>query len=111
VNADVVVGVGRAGSTAIRVNLPATATHIAFLADLLILVGETLQLGILEMLDIDHLVLRLVDRFDDFVKFQVNSPRVAVLRVLDQEHDQKSYDCCACVDYELPSIRISKKRS
>lgn len=83
---------------------------VAFLAHLLVLVGEFLQFVVREMLDVDHLVLRLIDRLDDFVELEVDGARVAILRVLDQEHHKESDDRRAGVDDELPGIRVVEVR-
>src|SRR3984957_4767525 len=45
---------------------------------------------------------------DQLVQFQVNCPRIAVLRVLDEKHHQKGDNRCASIDDQLPGIRIVK---
>ena len=63
------------------------------------------------MLDVDHLVLRLVDGLDDFVQLQMNGAGVAILRVLDQEHHEEGDDGRAGIDDELPGIRVVEVRA
>jgi hypothetical protein len=77
-------------------------------AHLLISVSEPLQFGIRQVLNVDHLVVRLVDGLNDLVQLQVNRLGIAVLGVLDQENDKKCYDRRSRVDDQLPSIRIMK---
>ena len=86
------------------------ATVVAFLANLLVLVGEFLQFIVREMLDVDHLVLRLVDRLDDLVQLQMTGAGVAILRVLDQEHHEERDDGRAGINDELPRVRIVEVR-
>jgi hypothetical protein len=85
------------------------ATAVAFLAHLLVLVRKLLQFIVREMLDVDHLVLRLVDRLDDLVELEVNGAGVAVPRVLDREHQQETDDS-AGIDDELPGVRVVEVR-
>jgi hypothetical protein len=63
------------------------------------------------VLDVDHLVVRLVNRLNDLVEFEVNRARIPVLRILDQEHDQKCDDSRAGIDYELPGIGVVEVRT
>jgi hypothetical protein len=86
--------------------LPQPAPVVAFLAHLLILVRNALEFVIRKVLYIDHLVLRLVDRFDDFIQLEVDRAGVAVLRILDQENDQEGHHGRAGIDDELPGIRV-----
>jgi hypothetical protein len=88
----------------------ASAAAVAFLAYLLVLVGEFLQLVIREMFDIDHLILCLIDGLDDLIELQVNGAGVTVLRVLDQKHHEESDDGSASIDDELPGIGIMEVR-
>src|SRR5205807_4709601 len=48
---------------------------------------------------------------DDLVQFQVDRPGIAVLRILDQENDEKRYHRLARIDDQLPGVRIMKIRS
>jgi hypothetical protein len=86
------------------------ATAVAFLAHLLVLVRKLLQFIVREMLDVDHLVLRLVDRLDDLVELEVNGAGVAVLRVLDQEHHEERDHGGAGIDDELPGVGVVEVR-
>ena len=88
----------------------ARSSLVAFLAHSLIPVGQLLKFLIRQVLDVDHLVMRLVDGFNDLIQLQVDSAGITVLRVLDQEHDKKRYDRRARVDDQLPSVRIMKIR-
>jgi hypothetical protein len=60
------------------------------------------------MFDVDHFVLCLIDGFNNLVQLQVNSLGVPVLRILDQKNHQERDDSGACIDDELPRIRILK---
>src|SRR5437868_6481184 len=99
---------GRPGVLILMLAPPAAA--VAFLAQLLVLVREFLQFIVREVFDVDHLVLRLIDRLDDFIELQVDGAGIAVLRVLDQEHHEERDDSRAGVDDELPGIRVMEIR-
>ena len=71
-------------TTAFLMFLPACpAPDVAFLSHFLKFVGKFLQLIIGEMLDVDHLIMRLINRLNDLIEFQVNGACVPVLRILD----------------------------
>jgi hypothetical protein len=91
--------------------LPAAAPVVAFFSHLLVPVRESLEFVVGQVLDVDHLVLRLVDRFNDLIEFEVNRARIPVLRILDQEHDQKCDDSRAGIDNELPGIGVLEVRA
>ena len=56
---------------------------IAFLSDLLVSVRQLLQLRIRQMLNVDHFIVRLIDRFDDLIQLEMNGATIAILRVLN----------------------------
>ena len=55
--------------------------------------------------------MRVSCRTDQFIEFQLQRFAVAVLRVLNQEHHEKSYDGRAGVDDELPGVADTEKRA
>ena len=69
---------------------------------------QLIEFKIAEVLDIDHLIVRLVDGPDQFVQFEIDGARVAVLRVLNEEDHQERDDGCAGVDHQLPGVRKVK---
>src|SRR4051812_42677170 len=75
-------------------------------ADVFVLRGKHLQLFVAELLDVNHLVLRLLRGTDQFVELEVQGARVSVLRVLDDEHHQERDDRGGGVDDELPCVRV-----
>jgi hypothetical protein len=46
---------------------------------------QLIELKIAEVLDVDHLIVRLVHGADQFVQLEIDGARVAVLRVLNEE--------------------------
>jgi hypothetical protein len=76
----------------------------------LVFIRDLLQFIVRKVFDVDHLILSLVDRLDDLIQLQVNGPRVAVLGVLDQKHDQESDDGGAGIDDQLPGVRVVEVR-
>ena len=44
------------------------------------------------------------DRTDQFIQFDLQGFRIAVLRILDQENHQEGNDRGACVDHQLPGV-------
>lgn len=52
-----------------------------------------------------------LSRADDLVQLGLHGRRIAVLRVLDEEHHQERYDGSAGVDDKLPSVRPGEKRT
>jgi hypothetical protein len=91
--------------------LQAAAPVIAFFPHLLVLVREPLEFVVGQVLDVNHLIVRLVNRLNDLVEFEVNRARIQVLRILDQEHDQKYNHIRAGIDNELPGIGVVEIRS
>jgi hypothetical protein len=77
----------------------------------LVFLGQLFQFRIGEMLNINHLILGLINRLDDFVELQMDSACVPVLRVLDQKHHEKRHDRRAGINNELPGVRILEVRS
>jgi hypothetical protein len=100
-----------ADSSPASVPFTTLTANIAFFSHLLIFICQVLQFGIRQVLNVDHLVVRLVDGLDDLVQFQVDRPGIAVLRILDQENDEKRYHRRARIDDQLPRVRITKIRS
>src|SRR5579872_5828890 len=64
----------------------AGAALIPLLADALVAFRQRLQFLVRQLLNINHFVVRLCGGTYQFVELQVDSPRVAVLAVLDQEY-------------------------
>jgi len=50
-------------------------------------------------------------RSDQFIKLDLKSCAVAILRILDQKYHEKGNDGRACIDDQLPRIRILKNGS
>src|SRR5207245_2395705 len=65
---------------------------------------ELLKLLVGKVLEIDEFIARVFDCANEFVQFQMNRFGVAVLRVLNQKHHQKSDDGRGGVDDQLPRI-------
>src|SRR4029077_242124 len=70
-----------------------------------------LQVFIGAVLEIDEPVARGVRGADQLVEFEMNGLGIAVLRVLDKEHDEEGRNRRAGVDVELPDLRIVEVRS
>lgn len=68
-----------------------------------------MQFLIGEALEIDQMIARSTGGANQFVQFQMDRFRVAVLRVLNQEYHQESDDGGAGVNDQLPGIRVMKK--
>ena len=94
-------------------DLPGSAAPSAmrFVAHPLILDLQFVQLLVRKMLDVNHVVMRLINGLDDLIELEVKSPGVAVLGVLDEKHDQKCDNCGACIDDQLPGVGVMKVRS
>jgi hypothetical protein len=86
------------------------AAIVAFLAHLLVLVGECLQFIVRQMFDVDHLVVGLINRLDDFRPVLSEWPGRRVLGILDQEHDKESDYLRPSIDDELPGIGVVEVR-
>src|SRR5262245_24165076 len=78
--------------------------------ELLVLLAEGFQLALLELFEVHQRVVALGDA-DQLVELDLQRRRVAVLRVLDQEHHQESYDGRAGVDDELPGVAVAEDRA
>ena len=65
---------------------------------------STFAFFIRRLLDARNAVACGLCRQDQFVEFQLQGQRVAVLRCLDQKDHQERHDCRARVDDELPGI-------
>ena len=64
-----------------------------------------------QMLDPDKFITCGFDRADQLVELGLNRGCIAVLRILNEKHDQKGNDRRRCIDHELPRIRIAEQRS
>src|SRR5436190_8158281 len=58
-----------------------------------------------------HFIAGRLDGSDQFVQLEMYSARVAVLGILHEEDHQERDNSGACVDDQLPSIRIVKRRT
>src|SRR5665647_3641425 len=65
--------------------------------------ADFLKLVVVEMLDADERVVRCADA-NEFVELDLNRCAAAILRILDDDRR-------ACVDDELPGIRVLKQGS
>ena len=68
------------------------------------LLFQHIQFRVAHLLDVDHVIPRMIQRQDQLIQLQVDRPRIAVLRVLDQEHHQERHDRRAGIDDELPRV-------
>ncbi|SRR5579871_587096 len=89
----------------------ACAARFTGLADFFVPLFQFVQLFIGKFLDINEIVIRWVMRTDEFVELQVKGFGVTILRVLDEEDDEKRNDGCACVNDELPGVRKMEERA
>lgn len=71
--------------------------------------GEKVEIGIGQVLDVDHLVAGGTDGVDELIEFEVDGPGVAILSVLDEEDHHESDDSRAGIDDELPSVVVMKE--
>src|SRR5579871_5745711 len=69
-----------------------------------------LQVILLELFEIEQRVVRTLRRPDQLVELDLDRFRIAVLRVLDHEHHQESYDGGRGVDHELPGVAVAEER-
>src|SRR3954463_1096244 len=81
-------------------------TLVPLAADLLVARLQFIELLVGKVFDVDHLVVRLVDRPDHLVELQVQRLGVPVLRVLDKEDDQEREDGRRGVNDKLPGVRV-----
>ena len=75
------------------------------------IIVQLLKLFIGEILNCSELVFRPLHCQHELRQFELNRKRVAVLRVLDQEHHQECHDGRAGVNHQLPSIAVLEYRS
>ena len=71
---------------------------------------QFVQLLIRELLNIDHVIAGGHVGADELVQLEMKRLGVPVLRVLNQEHDQKRDDGGSGIDDELPGIRKMEER-
>lgn len=71
---------------------------------------QIVQRVIGEIFEVDQLVASRVNAAYQLVELEMHGASVAVLRVLNQEHDQKGNDRGAGVNRQLPCIGIMKNR-
>ena len=75
------------------------------------IIVQLLKLFIGEILDRSELILCPLHCQHELRQFELDRKRVAVLRILDQEYHQKSHDCRAGVDHQLPSVAVIEHRA
>src|SRR6476659_7984483 len=76
----------------------------ALLGELLEIPVKPFEFAVVQLLEIEQHVARLLRDADQLVDFDMQGGRVAVLRVLDHEHHQEGDDGRRRVDHELPGI-------
>ena len=67
---------------------------------------ELLELGVLELFEVEKSVVRALSRTDQFVKLNLERACVTVLCVLDQKDREEGQDRSSRVDDELPRIAV-----
>jgi hypothetical protein len=86
---------GDVRSCELRSGLPGALEHLDF---------RFLDFFIRRLLDAGNVIACSLGRQDQFVEFQLQGQRVAVLRRLDQKDHQERHDCRTRVNDELPGI-------
>ena len=71
---------------------------------------EPFQFGIRQILQIHQAGARAFDSLEQLVEFQMDRSAIAVLRVLNQKHNQKRNDSGRRIDHELPGVREIEQR-
>src|SRR5262245_13060921 len=70
---------------------------------------KPVELLVGQILHVDQLRTRRLDRTNELVELELKHLGVTILRVLNHEHHQKSDDGRASVDRELPGVRVAKE--
>src|SRR5581483_2455222 len=70
---------------------------------------QLFQLPVIERLEVEQHVARFLRDADQFVELDVHGGGIAVLRVLDHEHHEKSDDCGRGVDDKLPGVAVAEQ--
>src|SRR5207237_10554968 len=73
-------------------------------ADALKLLLELFQVFVGKFVKIDKFISRTFEGAADLIQFQMDRLGIAVLGVLDQEHDEKRDDRCRRINNEMPGI-------
>jgi hypothetical protein len=72
---------------------------------------EDFELLLGEILGVDQVIARSLERRHDLVQLELHRAGFLVLRALDQEHHQERHDRRARIDHELPRIGIVEQRA
>jgi hypothetical protein len=72
---------------------------------------ELVELGVVEVFEPHQPIAREGVRSDQLVELQVESVRISVLGVLDEEHHEERHDGRSRVDHELPRVREVEERA
>src|SRR3954451_5358013 len=80
------------------------------LGELVELIEQLGRARIGDVLQVHRLVAR-AGREDQLVELELDGPRLPVLGVLNEKHDQERDDRRAGVDHELPGVRESDRRA
>ena len=83
-------------------------TLIAFCLDLLVLRLKFIEFQIAQILNIDHLIARLINGANELVELQIDRPGVAILCVLYQKNPEEGDDGCAGINDELLCVGVVK---
>ena len=76
-----------------------------------VLLMDLVQFFFVHFLEIDKFVSRALRGADQLIEFDLQRFRIAVLRILDEEHHQERDDRRAGIDNELPRVTESENRS
>lgn len=90
----------------LRRSLALLSPRLVLFADGRIAFFQFIQFFIRKIFNIDHVIVRGAVRTDQLVEFKVNGFGVTVLRILDEEDNQKSEHAGAGIDDKLPGIGI-----
>ena len=78
--------------------------------ELLVVLAQQIERLVVELLEIEEHVARLLRHPDQLVDLDMHGGGVAVLRVLDHEHHQEGDDGGRRVDHELPGVAEAEER-
>jgi hypothetical protein len=71
---------------------------------------QTVECFVAHRLEPKKRIARMLVGANELVEFEMHGVGIAVLRVLDEEHHEKSHDGSSGIDDELPRVREVKER-
>src|SRR5215207_7757259 len=85
-----------------RVGFTAPQAFARTLRERFVIIADARELVLFELFEIEQRGVRALGTADQLVELDLYGLRIAVLRVLNQEHHQECHDGGSGVDHELP---------